>query len=257
MPLRFLSEAHASHTPDSSPDTWASIRGQFFTFIASPTSFPLTLVSVQVGEAKNTVPLIQKSLETCEVLVGRRFSAKNLPPYISAAANREDEATWRNCLLLWPSSQSEYLGGEHGMCLLDEVLATRKSKGPEDDSVSPPMTTIVLIDGTWASCSHIFINSPLLQKLRRVRISPTEPCRQVYKHTMIKTVITYMIACHVLFRHSVFEVYARPGHLIAHGHGTFSLENCFIYSMVSPKNCHCHSRRSLPDHSVHLRYFHV
>jgi DTW domain-containing protein YfiP len=138
------------------------------------------LVITQVGESKNTVHLIQKSLETCEVLVGRRFSAKNLPPYVVSAANKVDEDSWRNCLLVWPSTQSEYLGGEHGMGLLDEILATRKSNGPDDDSASSvPSTTLVLIDGTWASCSHIFMNSPLLQKLRRIRISPTEPCRQV------------------------------------------------------------------------------
>ncbi|MEI6894521.1 MAG: tRNA-uridine aminocarboxypropyltransferase [Colwellia sp.] len=122
-----------------------------FTF---PVANDIHLVVLQhpseVSQSKGTVPLLSKSLRSCDVLVGENFTHE--PNFLDITKKYQT-------LLLYPSEHAI----EIDQALISQLTASTliKSQG------SKPLC-LVILDGTWKKAYRMFMLSKNLQQLPQV-----------------------------------------------------------------------------------------
>ena len=102
----------------------------------------------EVKQTKGTVALLQRSLNSCQVLVGEDFSQNNELNEILAS---------HHALLLYPSEQAQ-----------DITLISRKLQQArlENNQSKPPL--LIILDGTWKKAYRTFMLSTNLPPLIHV-----------------------------------------------------------------------------------------
>ncbi|QBG34763.1 tRNA-uridine aminocarboxypropyltransferase [Litorilituus sediminis] len=107
----------------------------------------------EVTQAKGTVSLLSRSLQNCQVLVGKDFSANS--DLLQILANY-------HCLLLYPSDNAQTLNDSYIKTLADKKLSQVKA----GDNVG--QLCLIILDGTWKKAYRMFMLSSKLHDIDHI-----------------------------------------------------------------------------------------
>ena len=139
----------------------------------------------EVQQSKGTVALLQRSLNSCQVIVGEDFSD-------NVELNRLLQHY--QALLLYPSEKSQVitLTDSHNHSPLSTSRCHEKSQ------------LLIIIDGTWQQARKIYNKSPYLQKFKHYEIQGVESAYSKRRNQKNIGLCTAEVTIHLLakYKHS-------------------------------------------------------
>lgn len=124
----------------------------FTTNITNSTHVVILQHPSEVGQVKGTVTLLEKSLNSCQVLVGENFSENS--DFINVLEHY-------HTVLLYPSEQAVVLTDEAVIKLTNNALSLQTQQ------VIKPLC-LVILDGTWKKAYRMFMLSQNVQNLPQI-----------------------------------------------------------------------------------------
>ena len=122
---------------------------QFISFIDNKTNIVILQHPSEVKHNKSTVPLLAKSLNNCQVIIGENFSD-------NAEVNHIITSHPNACFLLYPSDQAI-------------EISTLSKTTVLSSSINKPIW-LFLLDGTWKKSYRMFALSMNIQRLPQLSL---------------------------------------------------------------------------------------
>ena len=134
----------------------------------------LPLLRDEAGQAKGTASLLARCLSRVELRIGERFD-----PLASTAG----------LVLLYPATPGNAATAESAPARHGEALHGNPLAG------TPPLTTLVVLDGTWRRTRRLLHENPWLQALPRMALDAPPPSRYAIRRAHTQSQRSTLEAC--------------------------------------------------------------